>query len=330
MEKQKFLVIGATGQVGSKITILLANRGYDVTALVRQRGATLRDPHQGTIRYVVGDLTDESSIWAAVKGMNVVISTANGVVPQRNADNAQSVNEAAIRLIAICEQAGVKRFVQSSVPVHSLQDEVPELRGKRLIEERLSKSSMQTIVVRNPAFMDVWLVSGGFQQAQDKSLHATTKRSYGLLKAFNSFVGNFVEKRGWFLAPGGPDHGSPMIATRDVAEMIVGAALYAGSENLLIESGGPQWLTWRETADIIAQKTGRRKLKIIPLPAWVAHLNQILAKPFSAQAVNTFALIRFVATYQPHWDSAETVRKLNLPRQLTVSDYLDLNYTKQR
>jgi hypothetical protein len=34
----------------------------------------------------------------------------------------------------------------------------------------------------------------------------------------------------------------------------------------------------------------------------------------------------FVAEYQPRWDSAPTVRKLNLPQQWTVADYLDHNY----
>ena len=34
----------------------------------------------------------------------------------------------------------------------------------------------------------------------------------------------------------------------------------------------------------------------------------------------------FVAEYQPRWDSAATVRMLNLPQQWTLSDYLDRNY----
>ena len=45
MNGKKFLVVGATGHVGSKVAVLLANKGYDVTALVRQDGATIRDPY---------------------------------------------------------------------------------------------------------------------------------------------------------------------------------------------------------------------------------------------------------------------------------------------
>jgi len=328
MDNKKYLVIGATGHVGSKITILLADRGYDVTAMVRQKNSIIKDPHKGLIKYVVGDLSDEDSIKKAVKGIDVVINTANGLLPQKKGDSVTGVNEGAVKLISICEEGGISRFVQSSTPTFKRDNDVPELLGKRMIEKRLATSSMQSIIIRNPAFMDVFIVMGGFAQASDKSLHATTKREYGFAQMYMKIVGDFVVKRGWMLAPGGADHGTPTISTRDVAEMLVGGAVYEGSENLLIEAGGPQWLTWREIAAIIAQKTGRKKIRLIPIPAWLAQLNRAMVKPFSDSAANMFAMMGFVAAFQPKWDSVETVKKLKLPKQLTVSDYLDINYKK--
>ena len=255
----RFLVVGATGHVGSKIAILLADRGYDVTALVRSDGATIRDPHRAVIRYVTGDLADDESMAKAVEGIDVVISTANGVIPQKKSDTAARVNDHALRFVAICENAGVKRFVQSSTPSYPRESRVPELAGKRRLEERLQASPMQSVIVRNAAFMDVFLVMGGFKQATDASAHATVNRNHGFTKFWGSLTGNLVQKWGFFLAPGGASHGSPIIATRDVAEMITGAALYPGSGDLLIEANGPQWLTWREIVDTIAMKTGARR-----------------------------------------------------------------------
>ena len=55
MDNKKYLVIGATGHVGSKITILLADRGYDVTAMVRQKSSIIKDPHKGLIKYIVNN-----------------------------------------------------------------------------------------------------------------------------------------------------------------------------------------------------------------------------------------------------------------------------------
>lgn len=56
------------------------------------------------------------------------------MIPQRKEDTADSVNGGAEDLIRICEAAGVRRFVQSSVPVHELESQVPKLAGKRAIE----------------------------------------------------------------------------------------------------------------------------------------------------------------------------------------------------
>ena len=322
----KFLVVGATGHVGSKIAVLLANKGYDVTALVRSDGATIRDPYTGAIRYVTGDLADPESMAKAVEGIDVVISTANGVIPQKKSDTAASVNDHALGFIEICEKAGVARFVQSSTPSYPGDQRVPELAGKRRLEERLQASTMQSVIVRNAAFMDVFLVFGGFKQATDSSAHATVNRNHGFTKMWGSLTGNLTQRWGFFLAPGGASHGTPIIATRDVAEMITGAAVYPGRDDLLIEANGPQWLTWRQIADTIAAKAGRRKVRIIPLPARVARLNQALTRPFSPSAASIFALMGFVAEYQPRWDSAPVVRMLNLPPQWTVADYLDHNY----
>ena len=224
------------------------------------------------------------------------------------------------------EQAGVARFVQSSVPTYPGEGSVPELHGKRLIEKRLFTSPMQTIVIRNAAFMDVFLVMGGFKQARDRSEHATTHRAYGFIRIWMAVVGDFVQKRGWMIVPGGASHGTPIIATDDVAQMLVGGALYSGNDNLLVEAGGPEWITWREIAETIAKKVGKERIRIIPIPGWLARINQALARPFSASAANIFALIAFVAEYQPRWDSKAVVEKFGLPKQLTVSDYLDLNY----
>ena len=239
-EALKVLVVGATGHVGSKVTVLLADRGHDVTALVRSKGATIRDPHSGPIKYVVGDLNDEASLRRALRGIDVVVSTANGLLPQRPGDSVVGVNDAAVRLVGLCEEAGVRRFVQSSTPTFVHDERIPELRGKRRIEERLASSTMQTVVIRNPAFMDVFLVMGGCAQAEDRSLHATTKRDFGFTKFWKVLTGNLVKRYGLFLAPGGADHGTPTISTRDVAELLYGGALVdCPDRHLLLEAGGP-------------------------------------------------------------------------------------------
>ena len=117
----------------------------------------IEDPYNGVIKYVVGDLSDEASIRKALAGIDVVISTANGIIPQKKGDHARSVNESAERLIGLCEEMGVERFVQSSVPSYPHENRVPELRGKRLIEKgwrprRCRRSSCAT----RPSWTSSW------------------------------------------------------------------------------------------------------------------------------------------------------------------------------
>jgi hypothetical protein len=71
--------------------------------------------------------------------------------------------------------------------------------------------------------------------------HATSKRQYGFGKMWLGMVGNLVEN--------------------------YGITLYDGDDHRTIEEGGPQWLTWRDIAAIIAQKTRSPKIRIIPLPS---------------------------------------------------------------
>lgn len=101
--KLKFLVVGATGHVGSQVAVGLADMGHDVTALVRQKGSVIQDPHQGKITCLTGDLADKASLRRAGAGIDVVISTANGVVPQRGGGDAGSVNDREVCCLAPAE-----------------------------------------------------------------------------------------------------------------------------------------------------------------------------------------------------------------------------------
>ncbi|WP_298541884.1 NAD(P)H-binding protein [uncultured Aquimarina sp.] len=297
MNNPKILVIGATGLVGSQITKILADKGHDVTAMIRKEGSRISGAPQ-TLKYVLGDLKDRNSLDNAVSGMDIVISTANGIIPPKGNDIATTINEFGTNnLIKACEQAGVKRFAQSSAPELSIGHQVPEIAGKRILENRLKQSTMESRIVRNPAFYDVWLVMGGFKQAENKDPHSTTLRSFGFMQTWKKAVGNFVKNHRLFIALGGAKHGSVFIATIDVAHMIAAAALKDGEKYMVIESGGPEWLSWGEVANQISNKMNKKKVRVINLPAGAARFFQLVMYPFSKSAANVMALTRMVATY---------------------------------
>ncbi|MGX9356657.1 SDR family oxidoreductase [Roseobacteraceae bacterium S113] len=329
MSEHRILVAGATGQVGAQVVRDLLEKGHFVRALVRRPDQKILglDEVKGTLEYAVGSLEDRPSLVKALHGIDTVVSSANGIIPSGKTMSVKSMSAGGYEgFISAAEDAGVRHWIQSSVPTWKKEQTVPELAGKRLIEERLERSPIAHTIVRNPAFMDVWLVMTGAKQATSRHPHATTKRPFGFMKMWQGMVGNFVAKRGILLAAGGREHGAAFIATTDVAHMMAGVVGRQASYNRTLEAGGPEWLTWGEVADLLSRKAGR-KVRIVKLPGWFARSGQLMMKPFSSSAANVLALVHLVASHQPRWEAPDVVSEFDLPPQTTVAEYLDQNWS---
>lgn len=323
--KPLVLVAGATGQVGSNVVKQLLDAGYPVRALVREKEAMIHGA-QRQPEFAVGSLEDRDSLSRALVGVHTVVSSANTIIPKGRTMRVSEINAAGYEaFISAAEEAGVRHWIQSSVPVHEMEKSVPELAGKRVVEARLEASPIATTIIRNPAFTDVWLVMAGAAQAQGSDPHATTARPYGFLQMWKGMTGNLVAGAGLMLAPGGKSHGAPFVTVRDVASMMSGVVGKQASYNRIIEAGGPGWVTWGELADMFAERTGR-KVRVIPIPAWFAAVGQRILRPVAPSASNILGLLRFVATYQPAVQAPAVVSEFDLPEQTTVQKYLSVNW----
>jgi len=74
-KQTKVLVTGATGFLGTRLVERLAAEGYPVRALARKPSNVCALKKLG-VEIVFGDMGDESSIAAAVKGVDVVVHAA--------------------------------------------------------------------------------------------------------------------------------------------------------------------------------------------------------------------------------------------------------------
>lgn len=109
----KILVTGATGKVGSRLAKRLAQKGHSVRALVRDpaRAADLR---ASNIELVQGDLTEASTLPAAVHGVDAVVHCA-AFFRGATAEQAHAVNDKGTQNLALAARdAKVKRFVFTS------------------------------------------------------------------------------------------------------------------------------------------------------------------------------------------------------------------------
>jgi UDP-glucose 4-epimerase len=109
----KILVTGATGKVGSRVALRLAQRGDRVRAFVRDpaRAAGLRE---AGVELAQGDLLEVDSLAAALQGVDVVVHCAaffRGATPEQ----AHAVNDLGTQHLArAARAASVKRFVFTS------------------------------------------------------------------------------------------------------------------------------------------------------------------------------------------------------------------------
>ena len=137
----------------------------------------------GTLQYDLGSLEDHGLLTAELIDIDTVLSSANGIIPSGKTMSAKAMAAGGCEgFISAAQEAAVRNWAQSSVPSYAGDASVPELAEKRLIEDRLERSPMAAMIIRNPAFIDVWLVMSDAIQATADHPHATTKRPYGFIK----------------------------------------------------------------------------------------------------------------------------------------------------
>ena len=131
---QTILAVGAAGKFAGLVVPELATRGAKVRGLIRdpkQGNAVLK---AGAAEVVVGDLTERASIDAALKGVEAVFYVAPAFIP-----NEAQIGES---MVAAAKQAGVRRFVFSSV-IHPILSVLPNHAAKAPVEEAVLASDME-------------------------------------------------------------------------------------------------------------------------------------------------------------------------------------------
>jgi uncharacterized protein YbjT (DUF2867 family) len=232
------LVVGATGLLGSQICRLLADQGKRVRALVRSTSnpATLELLSGLGVELVRGDLKDRSSLDAACRGTDAVISTASSTRSRQEGDSIESVDGQGQRnLIAAAAATGVRRFVLVSFP--EVPIEFPLQAAKRQAEESLRQSGMIYTILQPTFFTEVWLSSAlGFD------LPNGTARVYG----------EGSNKISW-------------ISFEDVARFAVAALDNDAAANAVIKLGGPDALSPLEVVDL-AERAHRKSIVVECVP----------------------------------------------------------------
>ena len=269
------LVVGATGDLGSRVARRLRSEGQSVRCLVRA-GTDDSGLQQIGAQVVPGDLTVPASLGAVCAGIGTVIATATAIGRRLAGANSPSIGavdeKGMLALVDAAEAAGVQRFVYLSFagvdsPVGTTLEH-----AKLAVETRLSISPMQRVIIRSDAFQEV---------------HLAAMARFDIASGKAAIIGKGNTKRRW-------------VATEDVAALLCAVALESAPPALL-EVGGPELLTKKEAVAVVQDLTHRRmKVQRMPLP--VARLAVRLLNRRNDALASAFGAGIHQDLYEAAWD----------------------------
>jgi len=257
MRKTKVLVAGASGMMGQKILAALAKKpNTTVLGLVRKReGDKLDSLEKLGVSFVLGDLSDKSSLLKATKDVDVVVSAVNG-----GPDVAVAGQ---LNLLAAAKENRVRKFIPSDYSLNFFNLKPGEhafLDFRLQVAKALHASGLEYAHVLNGCFTDVFF---GFLGAYDGPNQTLT------------YWGNGEQK-------------FELTTTDDTASYTAEAALDPNAKGLFPVAGDS--VSMKDVADIYHEVRGK-KLKLVS-KGTTEELRKWIEQTKASNPTNVFASIR--------------------------------------
>jgi len=276
------LVVGGTGQLGTKVTAKLLDEGNRVRVMSRTPAAATTLADRGA-EVVAGDLRDPASIRRACAGVDRVVASAHGLTGTRGND-PRSIDDAGNRhLIDAAIEARVSHFVFVSALGAAPEHPLEFYRIKHGIEARLRNSALSHTILRPPAFMETWAGMIG-----DPIIAGRKTTIFG---------------------PG--RNPINVIAVDDVAHYVMIGLYHPEARNRVIEIGGPENLCAVEVAEAFERVTGRTA-KRSHVPLTVLRLMSTVLRPFDGATSRLMAAAVHLNTTDQTFDAAPTLAEFPL------------------
>lgn len=156
VDHMNVLIIGANGNIGKLTSVILAEQGHSVKAMVRKEEQQDHFKHEN-IEAVLGDL--EKDFEHVYDGIDAVIFTA-GSGGHTGPEKTDAVDyEGAVKSIKLAEEYAVQQFIMVSSLAADAPDKGPEslqhyLKAKGNADHVLKESSLNYTILRPGALTD--------------------------------------------------------------------------------------------------------------------------------------------------------------------------------
>jgi uncharacterized protein YbjT (DUF2867 family) len=285
-----YLIVGATGLLGSAICIRLRQRGKEVRALVRPtaRPEALSRLRAAGVETMPGDLKDAASLRAGCKGVRNIISTASSTLSRQPGDSIATVDlQGQLELVRSAKECGTDHFTFVSIPRSPVR-ESPLTRAKYRVEAELAASGMPYTILAANYFMEVWLSPAlGFDYPNRTVV----------------VFGDGRQMMSW-------------VSYEDVAEFAVRCAETTAAHNRILEIGGPEDLSPLEVVRLFEHSAGGPfDVQHVPEDALLSRLEHA-TDPLD----ETFCKLQLEYVHGCLMNTSEALKAMPL-RQKTVAQY---------
>jgi len=302
-------ISGATGYIGSRLAIRLANEGNIIHALYRSEAKTDLIKHPNILLFK-GDILDVPSLSAAMKNCEQVYHIAAfAKVWDKNPSRIYRLNiEGAINVISCGIKLGVKKFVcTSTAGVFG-----PSGESKYIDEETIKPEKYFIDYESSKAILESILKSYAVSGIPIVVVNPSRVYGPGLLSESNGvtrMIKSYSEGR-WRVIPGDGNSPGNYVHVDDVVTGHIQAMNFGiPGENYIL--GGSN-ITYNELFSEIAFQTGRNYL-MIHIPLWImlllSHLMLFFARISGKDPLISPPLVK---KFIHHWNasSAKAIREL--------------------
>jgi len=254
MKLQQATVFGGSGFMGRYVVRELAKTGMKVRVAVRRPNEALflkAAGEVGQIAPIQANVRDDASVAAAVDGADLVINLVGILFPHGRQKFDAIHSEAAGRIAAAAQDAGVSRLVHISAIGADPASPAAYGRSKAAGEAAVSVAYPDATIIRPSVVVG--------QEDRFFNMFAAVARLSPVLP----------------LIGGGATQFQP-VAVADVAAAVVAAATRPDCAGRMYEIGGPRTYSFKELMELMLAETGRRRL-LVPVPSAFAGL---MALPF--------------------------------------------------